>query len=143
MVFYHCCSISGFMSSSCLDCHYYDITKCKENGGNCSSPTTKFCGDDGGPDTHSCYAVWIRMSNSSQEILQMKGCFLNNKECVGQDKCIARNYGNEGGNDSVTLYCCCTTPYCNSEFEWRPDPTTTTVKRKFVPFQVILLSINI
>lgn len=125
-----------------LECEYYNVTECgKKAGGvtadgeSCNkSRRTITCEPDTSSQKHTCWAAWQRR-NDSQDILQFKGCFINNKQCEKMNTCVDKTYGNKGSNASsgtVTLFCCCSEDNCNREFDWIPGSTTTTEKPKDV-----------
>ncbi len=116
---------------SSLECEYYSSKECGyPNGGPCESSRKNITCSLAG---HSCYALWHRPNGSDQqEVLQQKGCFLNDKTCTGQNSCIEKTQGKKHvPKGSTALYCCCSKDYCNQEYHWDPAPvTTTTPKRK-------------
>jgi len=120
---------------SSLECEYYSSKECGySNGGPCESSRRNItCDPDGPSKVHSCYVLWQRPNDSDQqEVLQLKGCFLNDKTCIGQNTCIEKKQGKKHESQGTkALYCCCDKDYCNQEYHWDPAPlTTTTPKRK-------------
>ncbi|CAG7730292.1 unnamed protein product [Allacma fusca] len=123
----------GFLKSSCLECHIYNLTECGASAEECAkSRKTETCKLESNTSTTACYALWKRPHNSTRDILQYKGCNLNNNHCGGLSSCVERNYGKQYDPNSLTFYCCCSEDYCNDVYEWIPDSTTTTVKPKIV-----------
>jgi len=127
-----------------LECEYYNATECNGNskGGLddnrvCTeSQKTVTCALDGSSSqTVACFVLWQRPQNSSREVIQYKGCFYNNKECVNHTTCVDRGPPKFPGEKNktktaLTHFCCCDSNSCNKDHEWRPDPTTTTPKRE-------------
>jgi len=130
------------VSVESLECEYYNRTECTEksnwNGEFCSeSVRTVPCGEDNSSKTVGCYAVWQRGKNSSTEILQYKGCFQNDKQCVGQQSCVEKNHPMSNDRNALTYYCCCATDNCNQDYSFDPLPTTTTPKRESLVMPII------
>ncbi|ODM91724.1 Activin receptor type-2A [Orchesella cincta] len=128
-----------FVSS--LECEYYNVTECGLKAGGAGADTefckksqrTITCEEDTSSQKHSCWVAWQRR-NDSQDILQFKGCFINNNQCDGEHKCVDKTYGkrSDPSTATVTLFCCCSEDNCNRDFEWDPIPTTTTIRPKAV-----------
>ena len=118
-----------------LECESYNSTECGyPHGGPCeSSHRNVSCGEDGPTKTHACYVLWtVTHGPVPQENLQFKGCFLNDKQCMGKDVCVEKKHGTKHeGRNTTAFYCCCTKDFCNIEYVWDPVPTTT-VRRKLI-----------
>jgi len=121
---------------SSLECEYYNATECGlKHGGPCEqSRRNVSCGNDEPSKTHGCYVLWRKNNDSDHEVLQLKGCFLNNKQCSKERACIERNHPKsitkaDDRAPSKTLFCCCNQDFCNQEYVWDPSPTSSTAKR--------------
>jgi len=111
-----------------LECEYYNNTECKSDSKE-SCMKTKYCGEDESSKSYSCYSIW-QIKQGGKESLEYKGCFLNNKDCLGKESCVDTSAGRmEKNTNTTTLYCCCMKDFCNKQYDWVPGPTTTTVKR--------------
>ena len=160
IVFAGCIIIQPSLSLQCYQ-HQNRGTSCGPGGCNDGTELDANSGDDGQNDNArkrnvrietcgesessanpSCFVSWNQNVNSSEKILQFSGCFFNDKDCVGRDKCVSRSNGQVGKGGSsnrttLTFYCCCDKDLCNYDFEAVPvpkaEPTTPVpqpVKRK-------------
>lgn len=122
-----------------LECEYFNITQCSSPTADCPNMQRTMTCTSEDASTHflSCYAVWRRSADPElPDVLQYKGCFLNNKECSGFDSCVDRNHKSKQAPKNTTThihthYCCCETDLCNRDYSWEPRPTEASeAKRK-------------
>jgi hypothetical protein len=167
-----CTNISGRRGGGvyALECEYYNATECggQSNAFLKEGDEDRFCNESqrvitcpvdrtSSTETLACFVMWQRSTaNSSREVVQFKGCFISNKDCIGQSSCVDRNYpkspaskkngmsnsnSSSSGNNNNTIikqpaaalthYCCCDQDNCNREYSWVPNVTTTTPRRKY------------
>jgi hypothetical protein len=119
-----------------LECEFYNVTECGlDQKGPCEKSRRIIpCGAEGSSRTpgSGCFVVWRRSNESGEEVdsVHLKGCFLNNKQCEGQDSCVERTYGSRQNQSSAVYHCCCNKDFCNRDFKWDPTPTTTPRRKK-------------
>lgn len=123
-----------YVDGACLglECEYFNITECPTPDKPCEMRRNVTCtSEDPSSHTTSCFALWQRgPAPDSVEVLRFKGCFINNKDCIGMDSCVDRNHKQLKNSSLHTHYCCCESDFCNRDYVWLPKPTSPPVNRK-------------
>ncbi|XP_026823460.1 activin receptor type-2B isoform X1 [Rhopalosiphum maidis] len=107
-------------------CHYYNQTICdnSQNEKSCTSAIQNCKAGENDKPSY-CYAVWTNDTKTNKLEIKLKGCFLNNVECQGQNQCKDKK---EEIKPNGLMFCCCEGDYCNSEILWDPIPTTPRIE---------------
>lgn len=116
-------AIGHAIGSGVLICEYANDTCLADNGGSSSTEScsgTEECRPTSDKAVH-CFVLWYNSSDGHPQV-RMKGCFLQNNECVGHKRCV----DTKPSPNQDMYFCCCDGDMCNTDFSWEPAPPLLT-----------------
>ncbi|XP_058788645.1 activin receptor type-2A-like isoform X2 [Phymastichus coffea] len=103
----------GYRGEEFIYCESYNAATCdKSNKKDCF--TQEKCGSITSDQHNHCFTLWEYNFGTDISEVQMKGCFLNNKDCYEKSHCVVKNKE----STKQLYFCCCNGQMCNKNITY-------------------------